>query len=291
MTTQFRPALKWHGGKHYLAKGIVDLMPSHLHYVEPYFGGGGVLFSRDPNRDWYAGAQDWSDKSHQRGCSEVVNDIHGDLTNFWRVLQDESQFQAFRRTVQVTPFSQAAWKDAQTTLEVASDAVERAVAFFIRVRQSRQGLAKDFATLTRNRTRGGRNEQANAWLSVVDGLAVVHERLKGVVILNDDALKVIRQQDGLHTLFYLDPPYAHQTRTVRDAYEYEMTDSDHRELLATIKQLHGKVMLSGYPNELYDSELRDWRHHDFHIDNKASAAKVKETKTERLWMNFPEHHA
>ena len=37
------PPLKWHGGKHYLASRIVGLMPPHLHYVEPFFGGGTVL--------------------------------------------------------------------------------------------------------------------------------------------------------------------------------------------------------------------------------------------------------
>ena len=40
--------LKWHGGKAYLADRIIALMPRHLHYVEPYFGGGQVLFRRDP---------------------------------------------------------------------------------------------------------------------------------------------------------------------------------------------------------------------------------------------------
>jgi DNA adenine methylase len=43
------PPLKWHGGKHYLASRIVGLMPPHLHYVEPYFGGGAVLMAHDPN--------------------------------------------------------------------------------------------------------------------------------------------------------------------------------------------------------------------------------------------------
>ena len=43
------PPLKWHGGKHYLASLIVGLMPQHLHYVEPFFGGGAVLLARDPN--------------------------------------------------------------------------------------------------------------------------------------------------------------------------------------------------------------------------------------------------
>jgi DNA adenine methylase len=29
------PPLKWHGGKHYLARRIVEMMPPHTHYVEP----------------------------------------------------------------------------------------------------------------------------------------------------------------------------------------------------------------------------------------------------------------
>ena len=35
--------LKWHGGKNAfqgkLARWIISLMPPHLHYVEPFFGG------------------------------------------------------------------------------------------------------------------------------------------------------------------------------------------------------------------------------------------------------------
>jgi DNA adenine methylase len=61
--------LKWHGGKQYLAAKILGLFPprdSYVHYVEPFFGGGAVLFSHDPE-----------------GKSEVVNDINYDLTEFW----------------------------------------------------------------------------------------------------------------------------------------------------------------------------------------------------------------
>ena len=46
------------------------------------------------------------------------------------------------------------------------------------------------------------------------------------------------------------------------------------------------VSLGEYPNELYEKALRDWRSHDFLIDNKASAAKSKPKMTERVWMNF-----
>ena len=77
--------LKWHGGKYYLASKIVGLMPSHLHYVEPFFGGGAVLFAREPEDDGL-----WLFPN--KGVSEVVNDINGSLINFWRVLQDPETF-------------------------------------------------------------------------------------------------------------------------------------------------------------------------------------------------------
>ena len=130
------------------------------------------------------------------------------------------------------------------------------------------------------------NEQVSAWLNCVEWLPAVSARLRRVVILNKPALEVIQQQDGAATLFYLDPPYLHDTRTTTDSYQHEMTEQNHRELLGVIKQCRGKVMLSGYPNALYDTELVGWRREDVHIDNKASGGKVKRQMTECLWMNF-----
>jgi DNA adenine methylase len=130
------------------------------------------------------------------------------------------------------------------------------------------------------------NEQASAWLNCIDGLADVHERLKRVVVLCSDALKVIREQDGERTLFYLDPPYVHETRATINAYAYEMDTVSHRALLDTIQQCKGHVMLSGYPNDLYDKALHNWNRHDREIDNKVSNAASKRTMTESLWCNF-----
>jgi DNA adenine methylase len=132
------------------------------------------------------------------------------------------------------------------------------------------------------------NEQASAWLNCVEGLPAVHARLKMVVVLNEDALDVISKQDGEKTLFYLDPPYVPAARVSTGNYTFEMTDSDHRDLLATIKQCKGKVMLSGYPNDLYEAKIGDWTRHDFQIDNKVSGAKSKRTMTEFIWCNFCE---
>lgn len=263
--------LKWHGGKHYLAQKILSLMPSHLHYVEPFFGGGSVLLDKSPD-----------------GVSEVVNDVHRELTNFWRVLQNTDQFAQFHRIIEACPFSQVEWADsAQRT----TDPIEAAVRFFVRCRQSRAGKLTSFATLSRNRTRRRMNEQASSWMTAVEGLPAVAARLKRVVILNEDAVRVIQQQDGPNTLFYLDPPYVHETRVTTADYEHEMTTEQHERLLTTIRQCRGKVMLSGYPNPLYQLHLEDWSYHDIPIDNKASSAKQKPLMVERVWMNFdPAEH-
>ena len=42
------PPLKWHGGKNYMARHVLERTPRHLRYVEPYFGAGQVFFARDP---------------------------------------------------------------------------------------------------------------------------------------------------------------------------------------------------------------------------------------------------
>ena len=281
--TQLTPPLKWHGGKSYLADWIIDLMPKHLHYVEPFGGGLAVLLAKNP----FDRRHQWGEKSFEKGISEVVNDLNRELMNFWRVLQDEESFKRLQRIAEATPFAQPGWEKAGAHMLPRHELdVEAAVAFFVRCRQSRAGGFKVFATLSRNRTRRRMNEQASAWLGCVEGLPDVHDRLRRVVILRDDALKVIKQQDGERTLFYLDPPYVHSTRAVTDAYQYEMDESAHNELLSTIQQCHGRVMLSGYSNGLYDRTLRGWNRHDREIDNKVSGGASKRVMTESLWCNF-----
>lgn len=285
MTTnpQITQPLKWHGGKSYLADRIIDRMPKHLHYVEPYGGGLAVLLNKDPEDPRHQ----WSEASGQQGASEVVNDVYGALQNFWRVLQNADAFQHFQRQAMATPFSEIEFDGAADRInpKVECD-VDAAVAFFVQCRQSRAGSMKGFATLSRNRTRRRMNEQASAWLNAVDGLEAVHHRLKGVVILCRDAVEVIKQQDGPKTLFYLDPPYLSSTRASKNAYEHELADSDHAELLRVIQNCDGKVMLSGYPNPLYDDSLPGWSRHDFEMDNKVSGDKTKRRMIESVWCNF-----
>jgi DNA adenine methylase len=271
--------LKTPGGKAPLAQQIIGAFPPHLHYVEPYAGGLGVLLAKDPE-----------------GVSEVVNDVDGRLTNFWVVLADHELFRLFERTALATPFCQARWEAARDYADLLKQGARRgdgpigrvtdAVEYFVLVRQSFAGRRKSFAPLSRTRTRRGMNEQASAWMGAVDGLREVHTRLRRVVILNDDALRVIEQQDGPMTLQYMDPPYMLGTRTTPDHYEHEMTDQHHHDLIDLVKTLKSKVVISTYPNSIYEGGLSQWNRLDMDVPNQMSASARKRRMTERLYMNY-----
>lgn len=253
-------------------------MPQHLHYVEPFFGGGAVLLNRDPDDGLL-----WT--ADHRGVSEVVNDVNGLLINFWRVLQDEKKFERFHRKVSAMPFARDEWAKAHGH-EYGKDVVEDAVAFFVDCRQSRSGLMTSFSPITRNRTRRMMNGNVSEWLSAVEGLPEIHARLRRVAIENMDAILLIKREDTPNTLFYCDPPYLHETRTATEAYHFEMSEDEHRQLLDILKGAKGKVMLSGYPSELYDGMLADWNRHAFNLPNNAAAGEEKRRMTEVVWCNF-----
>lgn len=276
-------AIKAHGGKAYLASKIIELMPFHDRYCEAYVYSGAVLFAKK-----YENTAEW------------INDINGQVTNFWQVLADSTAFKLFVRKVQCTEFGQERFQKAKERLKFDIQdepfdwqaEVDEALAFFIVNRQSRQALGKDFATPT-TRLRRGMNENVSAWLSAVDGLPWFHERLRRVEVWNENAVTFIDKLDkSSDTLFYLDPPYMKSVRSnaANEYGEFEMTDEQHIALLQYLNAgMRGKVIISGYPSPLYNNALRydlGWRHVDIEIDNKASSADDKEIKIERIWMNY-----
>jgi DNA adenine methylase len=295
MSNNITLPLKWHGGKGghngKLARWIVSLMPRHLSYVESYAGGLAVLLARDPADPtlWWQGPT--SDGSKVDGVIEVVNDLNGDLVNFYQVLRDPALFERLRHRLDLTPLAEGEWEFARRALAAGetADPVERAALMYVFNRQSRQGLMKDFATPVRTRLRGGRSDPVNAWWSAVEGLESVHRRLQDVMFFSRPALEVIRSEDTAATLHYCDPPYVHGARTATRAYgRYEMAEADHRELLETLAGIKGKFMLSGYRNDLYDAyaERHGWRREELVVPNHASGSRKKDREVECLWLNF-----
>lgn len=279
--------LKWHGGKSYLAKWIIGLMPPRaknpnapgndddgwINYCEPYAGGLAVLLAQNP-----------------QGISEVVCDTNRQLTNFWRVLQSERQFKKLCRFLDAVPFSEIEYEEAERFMrgDPRKHPINSAALFFVRCRQSMSGRMDCFTPTTRNRTRRGMNEQASAWLSAIEGLPEVHQRLRSVLVLTGPALSCIRKQDGPRTLFYLDPPYLKETRTADDVFEHEMSDKQHENLLECLATIEGRFLLSGYRSDLYEryAAVNGWRREEMPIDNKSGKGAKKGQRIECVWMNY-----
>lgn len=255
----------------------------------------------------YAGGLGERTKWPAIGVSEVANDVNALLINFYRVLSSDKLFPKLKRLLEATPFSREFWSDSAEKIAATAGecnwdnpSVEMAAAMFIWNRQSMSGRMANWSPLTKSRTRGGRNADANAWWSAVDGLAEIYDDLRGIVLECQDVLKLIPREDTPQTLFYLDPEYILQGGDTSDIYlrarlfrkpsEEDRQDAkDHHEnllKLLTGGKIKGKVMLSGYRNPLYDTLLKGWTRHEKVIDNKAAKSESKKRVTECLWTNY-----
>ena len=121
------------------------------------------------------------------------------------------------------------------------------------------------------------------WLGSVEGLEYIVSRLLRVQIESDDALNVIKRYDSSETLFYCDPPYLHSSRGDKNAYKYEMSDLTHVTLAEILKNVKGKVAISGYRCELMDELYKDWK---MHVAKTKKALSIKSNRTEILWTNY-----
>lgn len=118
------------------------------------------------------------------------------------------------------------------------------------------------------------------WCKLPDKIMQAAERLRGVQIENRPAVELIRRFNFENVLIYCDPPYVLETRHGKQ-YRCEMDDKDHEELLKTLLNHKGYVMISGYDTELYRDMLTGWRTCEF-----TDYSQVCSKKKEVIWMNY-----
>ena len=97
-----------------------------------------------------------------------------------------------------------------------------------------------------------------------------------------EALPVLIPSLPNDAVIYCDPPYLLSTRAGRAYYDHEMTDRAHASLLALLQEANCRVLLSGYPSDLYGAALRNWRCLSYRTRTRGR------TVTECLWCNFEE---
>jgi DNA adenine methylase len=263
-----RPVLRWHGGKWLLAPWIISHFPAHRCYVEP-FGGAWSVGLRKP-----------------RAYAEIWNDLDGELVNLFAVLRDARLAAKLVDALRLTPFARDEFYAAYAE---CTDPLERARRLIVRsfMGHGSDGASGVYRTGFRaNSTRAG-STPVTDWMNYPDALELAVARLRGVVVENRPALQVCRTHDGPETLHFLDPPYVHETRSRANrrpdnggVYRHELSNEEHVELLAAIRELEGMVVLSGYPSTLYDEALHDWRR----VEREALADGAL-PRVEVLWIN------
>jgi DNA adenine methylase len=165
--------------------------------------------------------------------------------------------------------------------------LEQAALTYSLIRQSRGGTLSGFSKSKRLRGEGKAvPAEKLTYDNAIPKLPSVANRLKDVDILNEDAIPLIEKHNDPQCLFYLDPPYHADTRTAKDVYGQEMSSKQHEILLDVCLKSQSKIIISGYPSELYAKVLTNWNLKTQQIVNHASHKGKKAKMTECLWMNF-----
>lgn len=250
--------LNYPGAKWGMAKEIVALMPPHRSYLEPFFGSGAVLFNKHPS------------------AIETVNDIDGDIVNFFRVLREQPDRLA--EAISLTPYAREVFDDSHANR--GTDAFDRAYRFAIRSKMGHGFKTNQKTGFKIDVYARERSYCVSCWNRMPADLLDAAVRLKCVQIENRPALDLIRRFNYENVLIYADPPYLLETRS-GEQYRHEMTEQDHVDLLDALKQHKGSVIISGYPSEMYDRELTGWSR----ITRKSYNQNAKQ-RTEVLWCNF-----
>lgn len=256
----------YYGSKNSIADQIVDLMPPHRGYVEPFAGSLAVLRVKQPSP------------------FECVNDLDGDLMTFWRVLRD--RLPELERHCALTPHSRAEYTASWPI--PADDDLERAWRVWVKLSQGRGGQLRTTGWRYHETTRGRGSGMPVTLAGYVGRFAAAADRLRNVSLEALPALDVIgRYGKDPEVLMYVDPPYLGETRS-RTGYAVEMQHPEqHRELAAALHACDATVMLSGYAHPLYDHDLyADWHRHEI-AAYTGQANRGNGQRTEVVWSNRP----
>jgi DNA adenine methylase len=260
-----RSPITYYGGKKNLVGIILNLMPPHKIYCEPFLGGGAVFWEKSPS--WL----------------EVINDINDNVINFYQVAQQD--FESLQEKVRSILYSETLfWKAFQIYCHPNNHSnLDRAAAFWFSTNFSfaakigggikfDNGISQSHTGICMNRKKS-------------EFVHSIQKRLAKVQISHRDALEVIISRDTPDTFFYLDPPYPGADQGHYKGY----TTEDLENLLKILKSIKGKFILSNYRQNSIEDYARENAWEIIEMDCRLSAglaARGTKRKREFLIMNF-----
>lgn len=260
--------IKYFGGKNGFANRILEYFPQDyekMSYIEPFCGSAAMLFHK------------------KRSQVEIINDIDNNIYSLFKVLIDKDLFKQFKDMCDLTPYSEKLLKEFSQELKNDIGILERAYKFFYCNRVSYNGIGGFSSS---DVVRRNMSKSVSDYLSAIDGLYEIHNRISGVIVHNTDGIKLIEKWDKENTFMYLDPPYALETRS-SGRYKHDMTNEDQDRLLKTLLSINNaKVLVSGYNCDRYSILVNNgWKRIDMEIKTQNNN-RVGKLKIESLWFNY-----
>lgn len=217
-----------------MANDIIDLFPEHKNYIEVFGGAGHILFKKEQSE------------------LEVYNDIDDGLVLFFRILRDKEKAKLLKEKLDLTPYSREEFYNCRDTWKNEKDEIEKSRKWYTCLMQS---FSSNFSTWShsKSKSRRGMSQAVSQWLGKIEkDIPNAVERLKVVQVEKMDYKELIRKYDSKDTLFYLDPPYIHETRQMTYEYAHELESKQHEELVDILLHITGKAILSGYDHQIYE---------------------------------------
>lgn len=219
--------ISWIGGKKLLRHTIIEKFPDTKQfnrYVEVFGGAGWVLFAKD-----------------RHAANEVYNDINSNLTNLFKCVKYHAE--ELQKELNFTINSRELFNEyiSQINSQGLTD-IQRAVRYFYIIKLSYGSKGGCFGAIKKD------VEKMKSYLQDIQ------ERLKNVVIENKSFEGMIKQYDGVQTLFYLDPPYFNAEKH----YVSEFTQDHHELLSQLLKNIKGKFILSYNDDEYIRNLYKDF---------------------------------
>lgn len=208
------PIIPWMGGKRRLASHLIPRFPNHTCYVELFCGGAALFFLRP-----------------EPAKVEVINDLDGELTNLYRVVQNH--LEEFVKQFKWSLTSRIMFDWIKKAYCPGLTDIQRAARFYY-LQQHAFGAKRygqNFGTATTGRPIN--------LCRIEENLSEAHIRLAGTYIENLCWLDCFLRYDRPHTFFYADPPYWQLT-----GYNVDFGLDQYQLLAEQMKSCKGKVMVS-----------------------------------------------
>lgn len=174
------PVIGWQGGKRWLVKELIPLIPPHKTYVELFCGGGALLCAKQP--------------SH----AEVINDRNSELVNLFRIVK--YHLDPLLQELDWSLNSRAEFADFKEQRGLTD--IQRAARWFLRMKNGFGGAPDHFGT---SKAGGGASFSSKEGRMAL--LRAFNRRLDKVCIENLDWKECAADYDSKQTVFFCDPPY------------------------------------------------------------------------------------